>query len=97
MAMSRMVSASDPQCLYIDHSAAEANPPATVARRFEVENLARIIDRVGVDQQRSDDAAKLQQGVPVPTIARQPRRLNAEDRANPPIAECAQEPFKAWP
>jgi hypothetical protein len=66
-------------------------------RRFEVENLARIIDRVGVDQQRSDDAAKLQQGVPVPTIARQPRRLNAEDRANPPIAECAQEPFKAWP
>jgi hypothetical protein len=54
-----------------------------------------IIDRFGVDQQCTDDAAELQQGMPVPAIARQPRRLNAEDGAHLTIAERAQEAFKA--
>jgi len=42
MAVSRLVSASDPQCLYIDDNSAEAALAATVPRRFEVEDLARI-------------------------------------------------------
>src|SRR5258708_15857000 len=45
-----------------------------------------VIDRFGVNQQRPDDAAKFQQGMPVPAIARQSRRLNAEDGADLPIA-----------
>ena len=53
-----------------------------------------IIDRFGVDQQCADYAAKLQQGMPVPAIARQPRRLNAEDGAHLPIAQRAQQAFK---
>src|SRR5450432_3887998 len=54
-----------------------------------------IIDRFGVDQQCADYAAELQQGMPVPAIARQPRRLNTEDGTHLPIAQRAQEAFKA--
>ena len=54
-----------------------------------------IIHGLGVDQQCTDDAAKFQQGMPVPTIARQPRRLNAEHGADLPIAQRAQQAFKA--
>ena len=42
MAMSRLVSASDPQCLYIDDGSAKAALAATVACRFEVEDLASL-------------------------------------------------------
>jgi hypothetical protein len=33
--------------------------------------------------------------VPLPAIARQPRRLDAKDRTHLPIAHCAQQAFKA--
>src|SRR6266550_8103273 len=54
-----------------------------------------IIHGLGVDQQRTDDTAKFQQGMPVPPIARQSRRLNAEHGADLPIAQRAQQAFKA--
>src|SRR5439155_5044520 len=38
---------------------------------------------------------KFQQGMPVPPIARQSRRLNAEHGADLPIAQRAQQAFKA--
>lgn len=53
-----------------------------------------IIHGLGVNQQGSDDTAKLQQGMPVPAIARQSRCLNAEDRADLPVAQFAQEALK---
>jgi len=65
------------------------------AQQQSVIRESRIIDSFGVDQQRTDDAAKLQQSMPVPAIARQPRRLNTEDGAHLPIAQRAQEAFKA--
>jgi hypothetical protein len=43
MAVSRLVSASDPQCLYIDDNSAEAALAATVPCRFEVEDLASLL------------------------------------------------------
>src|SRR5258708_16485089 len=54
-----------------------------------------IIDGLGIDQQCTHDTAKVQQGMPFPTIACQPRRLNAEYGANLPIAEHAQQAFKS--
>jgi hypothetical protein len=45
MAESRLISASDPQCLYIDDSSAKAALAATVPCRFEVEDLASYIWR----------------------------------------------------
>src|SRR5437660_3194226 len=56
---------------------------------------SRIIHGLGVDQQRTDDATKFQQGMPVSSIARQSRRLNAEHGADLPIAQRAQQAFKA--
>src|SRR4029077_7145791 len=41
--VSRLISASDPQCPYIDDSSAKAALAATVPCRFEVEDLARIV------------------------------------------------------
>src|ERR1035437_1179764 len=65
------------------------------AQQQSVVRESGVIYGFGVDQQRTDDTAKLQQGMPVPAIARQPRRLNAEDGAHLPIAKRAQQAFKA--
>ncbi|HZY41347.1 MAG TPA: hypothetical protein VFF59_05020, partial [Anaerolineae bacterium] len=65
------------------------------AQQQSVVRESGVVLGFGVDQQRADDAAKLQQSMPVPAIARQPRRLNAEDGTHLPIAERAQQAFKA--
>src|SRR5260370_28331559 len=65
------------------------------AQQQSVVRESGIIYGLRVDQQRTDDAAKFQQGMPVPAIARQPRRLNAEHGADLPIAQRAQQTFKA--
>src|SRR5665213_2007021 len=65
------------------------------AQQQSVVRESGVIHGFGIDQQRTDDAAKLQQGVPVPAIARQPRHLDAEDGAHLPIAKRAQQAFKA--
>src|SRR5665213_2189833 len=65
------------------------------AQQQSVVRESGVIHGFGIDQQRTDDAAKLQQGVPVSAIPRQPRRLEAEDGAHLPIAKCAQQAFKA--
>src|ERR1017187_5523463 len=80
---------------------ASDSPSSSLPRPISQNSMAvafspfRVIDRFGVDQQRTDDAAKVQQGMPVPAIARQPRRFNAEDGADLPIAQFAQQTFKA--
>src|SRR6266576_686372 len=48
-----------------------------------------------IDQQRTHNAAKFQQRVPLPTIARQPRRLNAEYGAHLSLAQRVQQAFEA--
>src|ERR1017187_3298573 len=65
------------------------------AQQQSVVGESRVIHGFGVDQQRTDNTAKFQQGMPIPTIARQPRCLNAEDGADWPIAQRTQQSFKA--
>jgi hypothetical protein len=54
-----------------------------------------VIHRFGIDQEDTDDVAKLQQRMPLPIRARQPRRLDAEDGTDLLIAHRRQKTFKA--
>src|SRR5215831_13788884 len=53
-----------------------------------------IIDRLGIDQKDTDDAAKFQKRVPLPPIACQSRCLHTKDSTHLPTAYRAQQAFK---
>src|SRR5215472_14504744 len=54
-----------------------------------------IIDRLGIDQKHTDNAAKFQQRMPLPAIARQSRCLDTKDSTHLPLAHRVQQSFKA--
>ncbi len=52
---------------------------------------AGVVDAVGVDDVRADEAAELEEVMPVAPIAREPRRLETEHGADQPFADLADE------
>ncbi len=64
-------------------------------KQQSVIRIARIIDPVCIDQQRSDNAAELQQSVPVPPIACQAGSLDTKHRADPTVTQSAKQALKA--
>jgi len=54
----------------------------------------RIVYAVFVDDDRADQAAKLQQGVPVTPVAGQARRLHGHDGADTPFADRREQPLE---
>jgi len=74
--MPRLVGALTKQRqLELAHRALEAEQQPVVAQ-------ARIVDALGIDEQRSYQAAQSDQMVPVAIVAGQTRRLQAQDRAH---------------
>ena len=59
MAMSRLVSASDPQCLYFDDTPSNS-PGGDSPRRFEVEDLPRISGHRGWRRLAAEQSEYLQ-------------------------------------
>ena len=59
--------------------------------------MPRIVDAVLVDDQRADQAAELQQRVPVAPVAGEPRRLDRDDGADPTLADRGQQLLEAGP
>src|ERR1700753_1891113 len=59
--------------------------------------VARIVNAVLIHNDRADQAAELDQGMPVTPITRQSRHLNGKDCADPTFANCRQQPLKARP
>ena len=59
--------------------------------------VARIVDAVLVDDQRADEAAELQQRVPIPAIAGETRGLDRDHGADPPLADRGEELLEARP
>jgi hypothetical protein len=55
---------------------------------------AGIIDSVLIDDQAADQSAKFKQRVPVASVARQARRLDRHDGADPALANGGNQPFK---
>ena len=55
----------------------------------------RIVYAVFVDDDRADQAAKLQKGVPVTPVAGQARRLDRHDGADAPLADRREQPLEA--
>ncbi len=60
-----------------------------------VVRLLRAVCAVLVDDQRPDQAAELDQRVPVAPVARQPRRLDGEHGPDPALADRRQQPLEA--
>src|SRR5271166_4684609 len=56
-----------------------------------------IIDAVLVDQETSHEAAELQQGVPVLTVASEARHLDRQHRARAAIADGDKQAFETLP
>src|SRR5208337_277980 len=65
------------------------------AEQQSVVRRGRIVYAVFVDDDRADQAAKLQQGVPVTPVAGQTRRLHRHDGADAPLADRREQPFEA--
>jgi hypothetical protein len=57
----------------------------------------RVVDAVGVGQQRTRQRAQLQQLVPVGARARQPRHLDAQHQPHVPHGDLGDQPLEAHP
>jgi hypothetical protein len=57
----------------------------------------RIIGAIGVYDQRASQRAKVDQMMPIPSIASQSRRLDAIDRSYIAGADLCHKPFKSRP
>ena len=76
--------------LHLAHRALHAEQEPVIGR-------GRVIDAVLVDDQRANQAAELQKGVPVAPVARQPGSLQRKHGADAALADRGQKPFKAGP
>ena len=74
--------------LHLAHRALHAEQQAIV-------RMPRIVDAVLVDDQRADQAAELEQRVPVAPVAGEPRRLERHDGADPALADRRQQLLEA--
>ena len=76
--------------LHLAHRAFHAEQEPIIGR-------GHVVDAVLVDDQRADQAAELQESVPVAPIARQSRRLQREYGADAAFANRGQKLFEARP
>ena len=67
------------------------------AEQQPVVHQARVVDAVRIDDQRAGHRAEIDQMMPVPPVARQPRRLKAEHGANGAGADLGHETLEARP
>lgn len=56
--------------------------------------MTRFVDTVFIDDELSNNPAKLDERMPVPVIAGQPGGINGEDRTNPTFADRCQKLLK---
>ena len=80
-----------------DHAQLELADRALHAEEQPIVRQARIINAVEVDDTCLDEAAELQQVVPVPPVARQSGRVEAEHCADLASAERRHQPLEARP
>ena len=80
-----------------DHAQLELADRAFHAEEQPIVRQARIINAVEVDDTCLDEAAELQQVVPVTPVARQSRRIEAEHCADLASAERRHQPLEARP
>jgi hypothetical protein len=59
--------------------------------------MTRVVDAILIHNDRTDQAAELNQGMPVTPISCQPRHLEGEDCTNPAFANRRQQALKARP
>jgi hypothetical protein len=62
-----------------------------------VVHQARIVDPFGVDHQGTGQGAEVDQMMPVPPVAGQPRGLDAVDRPHRSGADLGDQSLEAWP
>jgi hypothetical protein len=65
------------------------------AEQQPVVHQARVVNPIGIDDQRARQAAEINQMMPVPAVARQPRRLDAVDRTDGAGAKLADQALEA--
>ena len=53
--------------------------------------MTRVVDTILVDDQRSDEAAELQQRVPIPAVAGEPGGLDRYDSTDTAFADGSQQ------
>jgi excisionase family DNA binding protein len=57
--------------------------------------MPRIIDAILIDDHRADQAAELEQGMPVAPVAGEPRGFDRDDCTDPTLANCRQQLLEA--
>jgi hypothetical protein len=57
--------------------------------------MPRVVDAVLVGDQRADQAAELEQRVPVTAVAGKPRGLDRDDGTDPPLADRGEQLLEA--
>ena len=80
-----------------DHAELELADAALHAKQQTIVRAAGIIDAVEVDDPRLDQPAQLEQVMPVPAVAGQPRCVEAQHSANLARAERGDELLEAGP
>jgi len=80
-----------------EHAQFELADASLHAEQQSVVRTARIVDTVHVDDAGLNQAAQIEQVMPVPPIARQPGRVEAENGADLASAQRGDEPLEPWP
>src|SRR5450631_1267542 len=75
--------------LHLAHCALHAEQQPVVRR-------TRIIDGFFVDDQRTDQAAELKQGMPVTAVTRQARGFQRYHCTDPTFADCSEQFLESW-
>ncbi len=74
--------------LHLAHRALHAEQQAIVG-------VAGIVEAILIDDQGADKTAELQQGMPIPAVARQPRSFVGDDCPHPSIADGGEQSLEA--
>jgi hypothetical protein len=74
--------------LHLAHGALHAEQQTIVRQAW-------IVEPVLVAQETADEPAELEQGVPVPPVAREPRGFQCQNDAGAPLADRQQQPLEA--
>ena len=80
-----------------EHAEFELADAALHAQQQPIVGAARVVDAVQIDDARLDQAAQLQQVVPVATVASKPRGVEAQHGADFAGAQPRDEPIEARP
>jgi hypothetical protein len=69
---------------------------ALQAQQQAIVKIPRVVDAIGVGDQRVEQGAQFQEPMPVGTVARQAGHLVAHDDADPAEADVGDQPLKAF-